>query len=222
MTMKWENGRSQMSSIAQLVDLCDISIIYDDNSPMDELPHIQNVTEILKNTSSATIWTDYYNRMTLLCRAAAYGADYVLWLDDDELLLNQTRDGIETIIKDMIRQECELCNFKKYEMWDMEKCRVDGIWGNKGKTVIQKNPMLKSIVAWKFPVDSRLHAVPLQIGKYMLSDSIILHYGTCSQTLRQERVQKYRNIDPTNKYQSIGYDYMLDETEIVLKNVSEL
>lgn len=213
-----------VNGLIQLVELCDGIVILADRISNIAWPKTPQI-EVCKVMSSLP-WNDYTNRLTLLARATAHGATHVLWLDADELLcnvtreLNFTRKLIDVQIEAMEAIQHVGISYAVREMWNETQYRSDGIWGTKRRLVIQKNPLLGLCVQWPAQHLNRFHAFPLQCGEVMKSDYQLLHYGMSTPELRKARHEKWKTLDPTNQFQEFGYDYMADESGMILTNVN--
>jgi len=208
-------SKPDFGSLNQLVALCDAVIVLADNVEWSSgLPD-----EIARLARKNEEWNDWTNHLTLLARAAAHGCDWVLLLDDDELLEPSiTRDGLHQQIEVAVHKGCDLISYRVREVWSANplQYRSDGIWGRKRKVVVHRNPLLGGFVHWQGNATARLHAQCLPHGKTMETECQLLHYGMSTPELRQARVDKYKQLDPTNHFNQIGYDYLIDETGMEL------
>lgn len=219
-TYKPDILKRNWGAFQQMRGLCDVVIVLCDSCHVFDA-HWQKIAGGIRIDETIEVnnqlgWEDYTNRMTLLTRAAAHHCDWVLWLDDDEVLQGATRSKILEYIDLAEKLHRVAVRLEKREMWTDRHFRNDGIW-KKQKLVLQKNPMLQLETRWRDWHLRRLHALPLQEGEIMdVAGSRLLHYGMSTPELREARVRKYRLADPGNKFQPEGYDYMLDETGIEL------
>ncbi len=165
-------------------------------------------------------WNDAGNRITLLARGAAHGLPWCVWLDSDEVFEPcVNKQMMIALIRDAVAAGCDLIEFQLCEMWTNSAYRVDGIWGQKRKVRVQRNPLMQESVHWRGNHLQRLHAIPMQCGDVYQSDIRILHYGMSTPELREARVKKHNLLDPNKIYQPQGYDYMLDTSGMVLKEL---
>ena len=198
--MKLDPAKSnRWKSIEQLFDLCDTVIVLNDGSPTDSdmatvLPDFLPLKPLecldLSRWCHDHSWNDYSLRMTLLARALAHDATFVLWLDDDELLHNVTRQKLESQIQKALNTDCVAISYPKREMWNQTQFRVDAIWGRKRKMVLQKNPLLERSVQWQ-----ENHLQRLQIG-VNIGNNRVSHF-----TLRQRTISKPRS-SPVASFQA--------------------
>lgn len=165
-------------------------------------------------------WHDASNRLTLFARAIAHDCDWCMRLDSDEL---PEPEISKEIIRNQIREaQCcgaEMISWRMREMWNEKEFRVDGVWGQKRKIILQKNPLLSEAVMWRGNHTQRLHVQPLTCGDIMDVETQMLHYGMSSPALRQSRYEKHVALDPRNLFQPQGYKYFLDEEGIELKAI---
>ncbi len=177
------------------------------------------VSEVVSVQNSEP-WQDAGNRLTLLARAAAHGCKWCVFLDDDEVFEPfVNKQMMIALIRDAVEAGCDLIEFQLCEMWTNSAYRVDGIWGQKRKVRVQRNPLMQESVHWRGNHLQRLHAIPMQCGDVYQSDIRILHYGMSTPELREARVKKHNLLDPNKIYQPQGYDYMLDTSGMVLKEL---
>jgi len=183
--------------------------------PLDSM--VDEITTIHNQNGS---WKEWFTRMTLMTRAAEHGADWVLWLDTDELLEpDTTRQVLENYIEAAkAAQALHIwCPFR--EIWnDKMQYRIDGRWGSKTKVVMQRNPFLTRLGGWEYR--DRTYHTFLGTPEYqsITVPTQLLHYNMITPELRQARFDRYQRIDPNHDWQPEGYEHLIDETDIVLAN----
>lgn len=170
------------------------------------------------------MWNDYGNRLVLLALATRKYCDWVLWLDDDELIEpaiqhEKLHQCLRSEIKAAQERDCIAVSFQRCDMWDKTHWRSDGVWGQKRKVVLQRNPLTGDFVHWRGSHTQRLHVLPLQVGDIFGSPLKIYHYGWNSIGKRLAARAKYARQDPNNVFQAQGYDYLVDESGIELTEV---
>lgn len=200
-----------------MLSLVDMTIIYGDNldhEPSD-LPRTETMTVINQEP-----WNDYGNRLTLLARAAAHGAEWVMWSDSDWTFPGLTKDMVQDHIAGAILHGCAGVSYRLREMWNATHYRSDGVWGMKKKVILQRNPLMERSVTWRETHLHKLHNVPLQEGKILEVDSEVLHWGMNTPEKRQARRDRYSALDPKNEFQRMGYDYLVNEFGMTLTSIS--
>lgn len=98
------------------------------------------------------------------------------------------------------------------ELWTPGAYRVDGWWGLKRKTCL-----FASNVDHVFD-ERRMHthwaSLPEPPSSWPITDLRLYHLRMLDPADRVRRYEHYKKLDPDNQLQAIGYDYMLDETDL--------
>jgi glycosyltransferase involved in cell wall biosynthesis len=144
-------------------------------------------------------------RRLLIERARELGAAWVLAIDPDERIERGAATRIRALTREWRRIVWE---FNLREMFTPTAYRVDGIWGSK---------MLGRL----FPVfdgplcsEQALHGswcVPRAGYSVFPAGLNLYHLKMMSSRRRQARRDLYRHLDPANRFQAVGYDYLTDE-----------
>lgn len=156
-----------------------------------------------------------------LCIQAAleHGADWCIALDADERLEAGFRDRAAIEIERAERGGYMAYAVRFRELWDSaETYRVDGLWGRKVQARF-----------FKARYDYRIHVQELHGhwapinsmngGGYPQADLNIYHLRMIRKEDRPARRDRYKMIDPDNKWQPIGYDYLTDEEGLQLERI---
>lgn len=207
------------STFETLRDLCDVTIVLDDNSA-SLFPNREECTEYIALTNRER-WNAPGNLTLLLYRAFVHGCEWVVSLDDDIILSSgfQNRADVDDMIDKMESKRLDLCHFPLRDLWDSgREMRVDGIWSKKTFPVLRRNWFFYEGVSLRDP-SLRLHtpAFPIDLRTRGLVDPkhTAYHTGCLTREMREHRVEKYGNEDPDNEFQN-DYSYMLDELGIEL------
>lgn len=142
-------------------------------------------------------------------------ADYILIASADERYEKNAGNIIRPIV-DMNHEE--LYDFPLRELWEPNKYRIDGIWGNKRRIRLWKylpdaNYAYQPIQCPSFPQNSGRHIQTIDVNIY--------HLKTIEPENRRLRASVFKQLDPTNKYQPIGYDYLCDNFGLQLEEIPE-
>lgn len=146
-----------------------------------------------------------------------HGADWLLGVDADERLETGFRARAERDLDraDALGAQAMWVDFK--ELWDPAHYRSDDIWGRKRKACL-----FRSTREHVFD-DRRLHAfwasVPQPEGGWPLAEARIYHLRMIDPADRVARAQRYERLDPDHVWQTIGYDYLLDDSGLELTAV---
>ncbi|CDX31784.1 conserved hypothetical protein [Mesorhizobium sp. SOD10] len=152
-------------------------------------------------------------RRALIAAAHEAGADWVLAMDPDERLENAVAGRIGRLISGSRRIAW---GFRCREMYTPASYRVDGPWGQK----------MQHRLFGAYPPEryrsKDLHGAwfPDDIG-FRLEDSglNLYHLKMIEPKRRTARRDLYNRLDPDRRLQQIGYDYLADESGIVLEAV---
>jgi peptidoglycan/LPS O-acetylase OafA/YrhL len=162
---------------------------------------------------------DGRNHRALTEAAWKHGADWLLGLDADERLEQDFRRRAEGEIHRAEETGADALWVHFRELWDSpDQYRTDGIWGAKRKACL-----FRSSSDHHFD-DRRVHAfwapMPQPRDGWPQADLNIYHLRMLHPEDRTERRERYRRIDPDNVWQPIGYDYLLDETDLALEQIA--
>lgn len=154
-------------------------------------------------------------RRRLIDMAKAKGADWILGIDPDERFELNAAEQIRELVK--VKQKV-IYNFHFCELWEPDKFRIDGIWGDKKKRVLfpvyedQKFMNLKVHSAWH-PINEDYTFVDTNIRLY--------HLKMIDPVNRVARRDLYNSLDKDKKIQAIGYDYLADEAGLELQKIEK-
>jgi glycosyltransferase involved in cell wall biosynthesis len=149
-------------------------------------------------------------RALLIDRARELGATWVLAVDPDE----RFERGLATAIRLFTRERQRIVwQFNLREMFSLGEYRVDGIWGVKSQGRLF--PVFDGTFCSRAPVHGAwFEHIP---GYSFLSTGFNLyHLRMINSARRAARRDLYSRLDPQQKYQAVGYDYLLDESRMEL------
>lgn len=189
----------------------------------DILASSPKVLEILHHAPNGT-WNERTNQMALVQAGRKQGADWFLCLDADERLEGQFVANAQELLRQAEADGIQAFQFHLRDLWgDADHYRVDGIWDAKAVTRLFKN------VPGHKRFDLRQHHsfwMPLEIvsnfetvGRH--SNLNIYHLSMITPEQRLARVNKWEQLDPTHRYQSIGYRYLADEANLAVQCIPE-
>ena len=159
---------------------------------------------------------DGQNHRRLTEAAWRFGADWLYGIDADERLERGFKERAMAEIRRADWNGDDGVWVHVRELWDApDRWRADGIWGQK-----RKPTLFRSDPGHRFD-NRRVHAMwpscPPRRGDWPQGDLILYHLRMIDPEDRARRVEKFKRIDPNHEWQSIGYDYMLDEEELELR-----
>lgn len=197
-------------------------IILNDGSVDDTAEIVSKNKKVLKViTNPIRASEDYHvgkNLEKLIKEAKKFNPEWIFLIDPDERVENNFRKKFERI-KDM-HPEKKGFIFKFRELWDnKDTFRSDGVWGEKHKFSIFRNAPLQ---VFNFRKHHNL-LFPLGIignlKRTIILDTNIYHLKMIEKKERIKRKNKFNKLDPDSKYQTIGYDYLVDEKGIKLEKI---
>ena len=165
------------------------------------------------------VWDEPRNRRLLVEAALRHGAEWILVVDADERLETRFRERADAEIARAEREEILAYRVTLRELWNgQDRYRADGIWGQK-----QPPRLFKARRDHEFD-DRPLHGfwAPLNSqrnGDYPKADLIIYHLRMIHAGERAARWRRYQELDPNHECQTFGYDYMTDETGLLLETL---
>ncbi len=165
------------------------------------------------------VWDEPRNRRLLVEAALRHNAEWILVVDADERLETGFRKRADAEIARAGREGTMAYRVTLRELWNgQDRYRADGIWG-------QKLPPRLFRARRDHQFDDRpFHGywAPLNSqsnGDYPSADLIIYHLRMIEPGERAARRRRYQALDPNNECQTIGYDYMTDETGLLLETL---
>lgn len=167
--------------------------------------------------SAAHVWEDGLNHRLLVEAAWAHAPDWLLCLDADERLECGFRERVRALLEAPAARGAPAYALRVLHPWnDGRHHRVDGVWGSK---LIAR--LFRARYDHVFD-DRRLHGqwAPLNSktdGGYPPVDALVYHLGMLGPAQRERRLAKYRQADPDNRWQRVGYDYFRDEQGLRLE-----
>lgn len=216
MPLKIDEEKTRIAEAArQAREVADEFIILFDKG-QDVLPI--KCTESIQVRGGNGIWDDFANRMALWARAAKYGCNYGLLLDDDETLgPSLTRERCVQICTEAAASGQVVVSTSVRTAWNDTHWRTDGIFEGQNKPLFIANPLMGKNIALNHTYDQTLHFLPRLAGPEGRVPDYIVHWGLRTPNLRQKNVAKYLALDPTQKFSNVPYDYLLDERTITLE-----
>jgi glycosyltransferase involved in cell wall biosynthesis len=164
-------------------------------------------------------WDELGNKRALLERSRDLGADWVLCWDADERMERACLAELRKIVNELPDVRTVIsCR----ELWDRPDCyRVDGIWGSASKLRRIRLFALPPTIAYEH--NQSLHGSwepdLVQKMRVRFLDYNFYHLKMIRSTDRIARRDFYNRLDPERKHQAIGYDYLADESGLILENI---
>lgn len=156
-------------------------------------------------------------RRKLIEAAWKYDADWLLGIDADE----RVEDGFRRRAEEAMRR-ADLEGHRAYwvhwlELWEPARCRVDGIWSTKRKACLFRSSRDHRFHSRR--IHTHWASLPEPADGWPAADLRIYHLRMIDPADRLARVQRYRRLDPDLVWQPMGYDYLLDEEGLELRDI---
>ena len=180
------------------------------------------VIEILQKPAGAA-WDERGNQVALVKAGRRHGASWFIALDADERIERRLAGDLPKLLEEADVRGVEAFSLQLRELWnDRRHYRIDGIWKGKARFRLFRNRDHHN----RFdPRPLHRHWMPLEIaanlsrlGAHLAHN--LYHLRMIRAEDRAARYERYLHLDPTGRYQPQGYDYLVDETDMVLAEVA--
>lgn len=175
------------------------------------------VLEILGRQHGDDRWRDAYNHQRLVRAAWEHDPDWLLGIDADERVERNFRKRAERVFDAADRDADSAFSLHFRELWDRpDRFRVDGVWGRKRKAVL-----FRARRDHRFHDEHEFHTHWAPLNDYPdqlfpKADLFIYHLRMLREEDRRERRARYERLDPHNRSQSIGYEYLTATEHLLL------
>lgn len=167
-------------------------------------------------------WNEFLNHVSLIKAGRKHGATWFLCLDADERIETRLGVDIRRLLTEADARKLDAYSLHFRELWnDRFHYRVDGVWANKARYRLFRNVETHT----KFD-PRRLHRqwLPLEILADIRNVGLAIPYAIYHLRMirledRLARYERYSTIDPINRYQQQGYEYLIDEQHLELAPV---
>lgn len=154
-------------------------------------------------------------RQALVVAAQQAGADWIMPIDPDERF---ERGLAEAMPELTAAQGLVAYSFPVRELFTPDAYRVDGIWGRKRQSRLIRMPqqIAPSPMPLHSPWQAIAHGADLRVVDFNL-----YHLKMITPQRRMARRDLYKHLDPDRRFQSMGYDYLSDESGMTLERIPE-
>lgn len=154
-------------------------------------------------------------KQTMIQRAIESGADWILGIDPDERFEKDAGSKIRRIIR---TDRKVIFSFRFRELWTPTSFRSDGIWGKKERASLF--PVKDGQTFHNLPIHSPWHPTnsDYRIRRTQIN---LYHLKMIRPQSRIDRRDLYKSLDPDQAMQSIGYDYLTDESGLELTEIGQ-
>ncbi|MBS0231870.1 MAG: glycosyltransferase family 2 protein [Proteobacteria bacterium] len=189
------------------------------DATLDILRSERKVVSVLReNRAGPPHGHEVSNRYRLLCEAARLGADWVICADADERFEERFLRRLRTEAKAGDKHDKPVRLFQLVNLWNSpHHYRVDGLCKPRGSARMFRLPM-------KFSQrDPGMHQpwFPPEMDEAPRANmhANLYHLRMIERKDREVRFEKFRSVDPNNRDQAVGYNHLIDETDLTLKRI---
>lgn len=202
-------------------------VILDDGST-DHTPSVieaepKLVTHLRTPVVDPHHWDEKGNKQRLLRAAQRAGADWVLVCDADERPENLFLRHLRAVAAALKAVKLPYVSLAVRELWDRpDQYRVDGVWGQKRAVRFFALP---DQISFNSTTDLHGPWYPDEVGargQLIVTGYHIYHLRMIHAAARQARRDRYTQLDPGNRFQAIGYDYLTDTNGLILNAIDPL
>lgn len=166
-------------------------------------------------------WDEKGNKQRLLRAAQRAGADWVLVCDADERLENLFLRHLRAVATALKPLRLPCVSLALRELWDRpDQYRVDGVWGRKR---VARFFALPEQISFNSTTDLHGPWYPDEVGvrgQFIATGYHMYHLRMIHAAQREARRDRYIRLDPGNRFQAMGYDYLTDISNgLVLNSV---
>jgi glycosyltransferase involved in cell wall biosynthesis len=163
-------------------------------------------------------WDEPGNKLALLARAAARGAQWVLCTDADERWETAFLEQLHELAGACTRDDVWWTVTNLRELWNRpDQYRCDGIWARKRRGRFFRLPEL--VATDDAPLHGPWEPPTVRARPHRRLQHNLYHLKMIREADRVARRDYYQQLDPDNKLQEQGYAYLTDKTGLRLKTI---
>jgi hypothetical protein len=167
-------------------------------------PYVDGWVSFDDRNSTDLFSSEPKRRNELINAAISLGAKWIFAVDPDERLES---GAVGQFRKLTLGIKGSAWTFDLRELYEPEVYRIDGVWGRKRiPRLFPARPLDANAVS-----DLHAHWFPPKSLQIKNSGINLYHLKMIAPSRRKARRDLYKHLDPQNKYQAIGYDYLADE-----------
>lgn len=213
--LKKENLKRFFKYIEPLVNKI---VVYDDGSTDDSYKYLKKIASYVIRGKENDFSNEIVHKSLLLEKAKKLGAEFILWLDADEVLTNTTKNELQGLCKEMIKREIDGLSMHEINIWRSQTWqRLDSLFDNgwfvrlwriSPKTMFQVGA--KGLHQQQYP-----HTLK-RIEK--INKIAVLHYGFSTEKNLAHKYLTYKS------HGQRGYDMLdrlISEEKLKLKKIPE-
>ena len=200
-------------SLEQTSKICQEIVILDDcstDNTVEICKKFSNVVEIHERKEQLPL-DEVRDRNIVLELALKLNPDYILIIDGDEVLMNNSKEILYEELS-VLYPEAKIVYLQILDVWDKSnQIRIDGLYGKTWRPSLLKIdktlPPLKFIPT-KYPGNLHCGSIPsntIGIDNSIRSNAKIIHCASLDESIRSQKYQWYVNKDPdsplTDNYQ---------------------
>ncbi|WP_353987351.1 glycosyltransferase family A protein [Ruicaihuangia caeni] len=166
-------------------------------------------------------WNEPLNRERLVRAGQELEGEWFIAFDADERPERRLWERMPQLLADADRDGIDVLDFALREVWDEpDHYRSDGLWGLKRKAAVFRN--LGDDHEFD-PAQWHGEWYPMQChgtDRIQKVDFDLYHLKMLHADDRRARMERYQTVDPDAEYQSVGYDYLCDESGLQLTKIT--
>ena len=203
-------------SLEQTSKICQEIVILDDcstDNTVEICKKFSNVVEIHERKEQLPL-DEVRDRNIVLELALKLNPDYILIIDGDEVLMNNSKEILYEELS-VLYPEAKIVHLQVLDVWDKpNQIRVDGIYGKGwGPRLLKIDKTFQHLRYISTDYPGNIHCNNKFIQQieenYMYYSNVkILHFSNFDQKIRQEKFEYYNKIDP-NSIEQDGYKHVI-------------
>ncbi len=202
--------------VRYIVPLCDALVVYDDASTDGSFEYMKEITPYIIRGKKNDFEKEIFHKQLLLDKAKQLKADFVFYLDIDEVLSVSEKDRLQTLAQMCIYKNIDGLQFHKINIWRSATWkRVDSMFDIGWYTHFWR---VKSNLRYT-NIKPGLHQAPYppQVKKVeKVKDVAVLHYGFSDEKNIAYKYLTYKS------HGQLGYDMLdrlISEEKLKLKKI---
>lgn len=199
-------------SIESILDICSEIVILDDGSTDKTIEICSEYDKVVDIHHQENLpFDETRDRNLLLKMALERKPDFILSLDGDEMLMPFSKEILFEELT-VFYPQSTVFEFQILTLWDKSnQIRCDGIYSNTWqKRLFRVGTNSEDLFMDETPYGGNAHcsSVPNNVPKFdnpVRSNVKILHYGSFDNSIRKQKYEFVRKIDPNN---NVTHDYI--------------